>query len=99
MATFVLLHGAGGRASQWDLVAPHLRAAGHEVVAVDLPCDEGAPLAAYVDAAVDAIGERHGELVIVAQSLAGFVAPQVCERVSTDLLVLLAAMVPAPGET
>src|SRR3954468_24698091 len=99
MATFVLLHGAGGRASQWDLVTPHLRAAGHEVVAVDLPCDEGAPLAAYVDTAVTAIGDPPRDLVVVAQSLAGLVAPQVCERVPVDLLVLLAAMIPAPGET
>jgi pimeloyl-ACP methyl ester carboxylesterase len=37
MATFVLIHGAGGRASSWDLVAPELRAAGHEVLAVDVP--------------------------------------------------------------
>src|SRR6478735_10139031 len=99
MATFVLLHGAGGRASQWDLVVPHLLAAGHEVVGVDMPCDEGAPLAAYVDSVVEAIGDRRGDLVLVAQSLAGLVAPQVGERVPVDLLVLLAAMVPVPGET
>ena len=44
-----------------------------------------------------AIGERTG-LVLVAQSMAGFTAPLVCERVPVDLLVLLNAMVPLPGE-
>jgi pimeloyl-ACP methyl ester carboxylesterase len=31
--------------------------------------------------------------------MAGFTAPLVCERVPVDLLVLVAAMVPAPGES
>jgi len=47
---------------------------------------------------VDAIGDRT-DLVMVAQSMAGFTAPMVCERVPVRLLVLLAAMVPAPGES
>ena len=40
-----------------------------------------------------------GDLVLVAQSLAGFVAPLVCDQVPVDLMVLVAAMVPRPGET
>jgi pimeloyl-ACP methyl ester carboxylesterase len=99
MATFVLIHGAGSTSWYWHLVAPELRAEGHDVVAVDLPCDDdSAGLAAYTDTVVDAIGARNG-MVLVAQSMAGFTAPLVCERVPVDLLVLLAAMVPAPGET
>ena len=47
----------------------------------------------------DAIGDRSGPLVLVAQSLAGFVAPLVCTQVPVDLVVLVAAMVPLPGET
>jgi hypothetical protein len=39
------------------------------------------------------------DLVVVAQSFAGFTAPLVCERVAVDLLVMLAAMVPSPGES
>src|SRR5262249_7730182 len=35
---------------------------------------------------------------VVAQSLAGFTAPMVTERVSVELIVLVAAMVPRPGE-
>ena len=66
---------------------------------MDLPCDDDrAGLAEYTDTVVDAIGDR-AELVLVAQSLAGFTAPLVCDRVPVDLMVLVAAMVPRPGET
>lgn len=34
----------------------------------------------------------------MAQSLGGFTAPLVCERVPVELLVLVASMIPAPGE-
>jgi pimeloyl-ACP methyl ester carboxylesterase len=99
MATFVLIHGAGGDSWYWHLVVPELRDRGHEVVAVDLPCeDDSAGLPEYADAVVEAIGDRT-DLVLVAQSMAGFTAPLVCERVPVDLMVLLAAMVPAPGES
>ncbi len=99
MATFVLLHGAGSDSWYWHLVAPELGARGHEVVAVDLPCDDDAAgLAQYADVVVAAVGDR-ADVVLVAQSLAGFVAPLVCERVSVRMMVLVAAMVPAPGES
>jgi pimeloyl-ACP methyl ester carboxylesterase len=94
MATFVCLHGAGGWGSYWDLVATDLLAAGHDVIAPDLPCDQEVGLGAYRDAVLDAIGEPPDDLVLVAQSLAGLVAPLVCDRVPVDLLVLVAAMVP-----
>jgi pimeloyl-ACP methyl ester carboxylesterase len=100
MATYVLIHGAGSDSWYWHLVAPLLRARGHEVVAPDLPCgDESAGLAEYTEVVVDAIGDRSGDLVVVAQSMAGFTGPLVCDKVPVDLLVLLAAMVPAPGES
>ena len=99
MATFVLLPGAGSDSWYWHLVVPDLEAAGHDVVAVDLPVtDDTAGFPEYADCVVDAIGDRR-DLVLVAQSLSGFVAPLVCERVPVDLMILLAAMVPRPGES
>ena len=99
MATYVLIHGAGSTSWYGHLVVPRLQARGHDVVAVDLPCDDdSAGLGEYTDAVVDTIGGRR-DLVLVAQSLGGFTAPLVCERVPVDLLVLVAAMVPAPGES
>lgn len=101
MATFVLIHGAGSDSWYWHLVVPRLEAYGHEVVAVDLPCDdETAGLAEYAGAVVDAIDERDdGDVVLVAQSLGGFTAPLVAARTPVRLMILVAAMVPAPGES
>jgi pimeloyl-ACP methyl ester carboxylesterase len=97
---FILIPGAGGQAWYWHLVVPELTALGHEAVAVDLPTgDDSAGWTEYTDAVLAAIGERRSGLVLVAQSMGGFTAPLVCERVPVDLLVLVNAMVPAPGET
>ena len=97
MATYVLIHGAGD-ASYWHRVVPELRALGHDVVAPELPSDDEAGLTGYTDAVVSAIGDRT-DLIVVAQSLGGFTGPLVCDRVPVRLLVMLAAMVPVPGET
>lgn len=99
MATYVLIPGAGGDAGYWRYVEPLLRDRGHDVVAVDLPgYDDSAGLDEYVDIIVDAIGDRT-DLILVAQSMAGFSAPIVCTRVKVDLLVMVAAMTPKPGES
>jgi pimeloyl-ACP methyl ester carboxylesterase len=99
MATFVLLPGAGSDSWYWHLVVPDLEVAGHDVVAVDLPVtDDTAGFPEYADVVVDAIGDRR-DVVLVAQSLAGFTAPLVCERVPVELMILVAAMVPRPRES
>jgi pimeloyl-ACP methyl ester carboxylesterase len=99
MATYVLVPGADGRAWYWHRLVPELERRGHEVVAVDLPIDDpSAGLTECADAIVAAIGQAR-EPILVAQSLAGFIAPLVCSRVPIELLVLLNAMVPAPGES
>jgi hypothetical protein len=65
---------------------------------MDLPCeDESAGLAEYADAAVAAIGVR-APVTVVAQSLGAFTAPLLCDRVPVGLIVLIAGMVPLPGE-
>ncbi len=98
MSTYVLIHGAGSDSFSWHWVTPLLEELGHDVVAPDLPCDdESADLDDYADVVVDAIGGRSG-LVVVGQSLGGMTAPLVCARVPAELLVMVAAMVPAPGE-
>ena len=99
MATYVLIHGAASDSWYWHRVVPELRRWGHEVVAPDLPCDDDAAgFPEYADAVVRAIGKRR-DLIVVAQSLGGFTAPLVCARLPVDLLVLVAAMVPRPGES
>ena len=97
-STFALIHGAGDVGWYWHLVRAELLERGYDAVAPDLPCeDDDAGLAEYADAVVQAIGDR-SPLVVVAQSLGGFTAPLVCDRVPVELLVLVAPMIPAPGE-
>jgi pimeloyl-ACP methyl ester carboxylesterase len=98
VATYVLIHGSGDSSWYWHLLAAELRERGHDVVAPDLPIeDDTAGLWQYAGTVVAAIGDRR-DLVVVAQSAGAFTAPLVCERVPVDLLVLLAGMVPLPGE-
>lgn len=69
------------------------------MIAPDLPCDDdSAGLKQYTDVVVKAIG-FFTDIVVVAQSLGGFTAPLVCARVPAELLILVAAMIPAPDET
>ena len=99
MSTYALLPGAGGESWYWHRVVPLLRDAGHEVVAPDMPAgDDSAGLADYADVVADAVGDR-SPVVVVAQSMAGLYAPLVCGRVDVERIVLVAPMIPAPGET
>jgi pimeloyl-ACP methyl ester carboxylesterase len=98
MAAIALIHGGGGSAWDWHLVAPELRERGHDPVAVDLPReDASAGWSEYTDTVVRAVGDR-SDLVVVGHSLGGFTAPLVCARLPATLLVLVAGMIPSPGE-
>jgi pimeloyl-ACP methyl ester carboxylesterase len=98
MSTFVLIHGAGDGGWYWHLVEAELRARGHDVVAPDLPAgDDSAGLGEYADAVVEAVGDRK-DLVVVGQSFGGFTATLVADRLPAEALVLVAAMIPSPGE-
>jgi pimeloyl-ACP methyl ester carboxylesterase len=98
MATFALIHGGGDVGWYWHLVEAILRERGHDVVAPDLPCDDDtATLLDYADTVIEAIDGRQ-DLVVVGQSYGGFTAALVAGRLPTDVLVFVAAMVPAPGE-
>ena len=97
--TFVLIPGAGGEAWFWHRLVAELERRGHGAVAVDLPAgDESAGWAEYADAVV-AAARGVDDAVLVAQSMGGFTAPLVCDRLPVRLLVLLNAMIPVPGET
>lgn len=99
MATFVLIHGAGDAGWYWHLTEAELRARGHDTIAPDLPCDNSAAtLDDYAGTVADAAAGRR-DLVIVSQSYGAFTATLAASRLPARLLVLLAGMVPAPGET
>jgi pimeloyl-ACP methyl ester carboxylesterase len=66
---------------------------------VDLPGDdETAGIREYADLVVRA-AEDGDEVVLVAQSMGGFTAPLVCERIPVAGLTFVNAMIPVPGET
>jgi pimeloyl-ACP methyl ester carboxylesterase len=104
MARIVLIPGVDGRARYWQRVVPLLRERRHTPLAVDLPIgDPEAGLAECTDAVLAAMATQlpasASGLMIVGQSLGGFIAPLVAERADADLLVLLNAMTPGPGES
>lgn len=97
-ATFALIHGGGDVGWYWHLVERELHDLGHQTVAPDLPCDDDtAGLDDYAGTVVDAIGDR-SNLIVVGHSYGGFTAPLVAAHLPVEAVVLVAAMIPAPGE-
>ena len=100
MTTFALVHGAWHRGTCWDPTADRLRAAGHDVVAVDLPCESpAAGLVDYAGTVLEALASTapDADLVVVGHSLGGLTIPLVAAARPVRELVFLCAMVPMPG--
>lgn len=98
MPVYALIPGAWHGAWCWDYVAPLLIAAGHRVVATDLPCeDKSCGCAAYRDAVLAEIGEVGDDLVVVAHSAGGLTAPLVAAARPVRRLVFVSALLPLPG--
>ena len=96
--TFVLIPGASGQGSNWHLVADELRSRGHEALPIDLPADDdNKDIPDYADVVLAVIDSRR-DVTLVAQSMGAFVVPLVCDSVAVRMIVLVNAMIPAPGE-
>ena len=99
MATYALVPGGGGDPWEWHRLVTALAARGQEAIAVALPAeDDEAGWSEYADVVIDAVRDR-ADVIVVAASMGGFTAPIVCTRRRVDLLVLVNAMIPVPGET
>lgn len=99
MATFVLIPGAGSDARYWSRVVPEIEAAGHRAVAPDLPiASDEATFETYADSVLAALHDGRAD-VVVAQSMGAFCAPMVATRCGARRIVLVAPMIPRPGET
>src|SRR5262249_5788810 len=97
MATFVLIPGAGGHAAYWNRLVPELETRGHRAIAVDITeNDPSIDLHGFAATVEAAIGDQQ-DVIVVAQSLAGFTAPMI--RKPVRMIVLLNAMIPLPGES
>ena len=96
--TYALIHGGGDVAWAWHLVEAELQARGRRTVAIDLPLGDDIGLHDQAAAVVDAVGDA-ARVVVVCHSFGGFVGPLVADALpGAVLLVLVAAMVPRPGE-
>jgi pimeloyl-ACP methyl ester carboxylesterase len=98
VTTFALVHGAWHGGSCWERLAPLLTRAGHDVVAPDLPSEDGsADFDAYADFVCSALRACDDDVVVVAHSLAGATGALVPTRRQVRHLVYLCAAVPKPG--
>jgi len=83
----------------WHLTAAELQAQGHQTIAPGLPCDDHtASLDDNAGTVANAAAGRP-DLVIVGQSTARSPATLAASRLPARLLVLLAGMIPVPGES
>jgi pimeloyl-ACP methyl ester carboxylesterase len=100
MTTFALVHGAWHGAWCWEQLTPLLRQAGHDVVTMDLPNEDGtATFDTYADgvwAALDGCGD---DVVLVGHSYNGNTIPLAAARRPVRHLVYLCAMVPDIGRS
>lgn len=98
MSTFALVHGAFHGAWCWDLVRPELESRGHQVIAMDLPCDDpAAGNIRYAEVVTEAL-EGAGDVIVVGHSLAGLALPLVAAARPVKRLVFLNAFIPLPGK-
>jgi pimeloyl-ACP methyl ester carboxylesterase len=96
---FVLIPGAGIDPRIYGATIESLRGLGHDAIAPRLPLDDAQATPSDHADAVAAAVPRDTELVVVAQSLGAFAGPLVTTRVPVAQLILLAPMIPKPGET
>lgn len=97
MATFVLIPGAGGHGAYWNRLVPALEQRGHRAIAVDIPEHEPGKLLTDWVGQVERTTDDWSDIVLVAQSLGGFLVPLVDRPVR--MIVFVNAMIPLPGET
>jgi pimeloyl-ACP methyl ester carboxylesterase len=98
MSTFVHVPGAWDTPAVMDPLIGPMKAAGHSVVVVDLPCDDArASLEDYAAAVRAALPDDLGDVVLVGYSFGGFTASTIAAERPDLALVYLAAWVPRPG--
>lgn len=100
MADFGLIHGGAHGAWCWDFVRLELQLLGHRVFTVDLPCEDVTKGAvASAQAAAEAFCDAAPDLIVVAHSYGGLVAPLVPVLRPARQVVFLCAGVPDIGRS
>jgi pimeloyl-ACP methyl ester carboxylesterase len=101
VTTFALVHGAWHGAWCWDRLVPELTAAGHRVVADDLPCEDvSAGCQEYADVVLERLADKpdDAEVVLVGHSAGGLTVPLVAAATPVARMVFVSALLPRPGE-
>jgi pimeloyl-ACP methyl ester carboxylesterase len=98
--TFVLIPGAGADPRVYEATIAALRELGHDGIAPPLPLgDAEARPSDHAAAVVAALPRpRPAPLVVVGQSLGAYAAAIAAEQLAPQRLILLAPMIPRPGE-
>ncbi|WP_168211704.1 alpha/beta fold hydrolase [Ruania zhangjianzhongii] len=97
----VLIPGAGSDPAYWEPLRTELAALSLASTAVDLPCtDPSARLTDYAEVAAAAVRD-HGDrpVLLVAHSFGAFTAGLVADLVPLERIILVAPMIPTPGES
>jgi pimeloyl-ACP methyl ester carboxylesterase len=98
--TFALTHGAWHGGWCWERVQKPLGDLGHDTVAVDLPSDDpDAGLQAQARAIAEALAGVDDDVILVAHSASGLVAPLVPALRPVRAIVYLSAFLPVPGQS
>lgn len=105
---YLLIHGSWHGAWCWEKVKPLLEAAGHQVLAPDLPGHgkdktplEGITLQSYIDCIATCLKTLDEPAIVVGHSMAGIVISQVAEYFPEKIkaLVYIAGFMPQNGES
>ena len=99
MTTFVLIPGAGTDPGVYGATIEALRHRGHRGLAPPLPLDDQNASPSDHAHAVAEAASNETDVVVVAQSLGAFTGPLVARQLGAAALILVAPMIPQPGET
>jgi pimeloyl-ACP methyl ester carboxylesterase len=100
MTTFALVHGGYHGSWCWEHLTPLLEQAGHDVVVMDLPLEDGAAtFDTYADVVCGSLADCGDDVVLVGHSYAGNTIPLVAAQRSLRHLVYLCAMIPDIGRS
>ena len=98
LSTFVIVPGAWGSPAEMEPLVEPLESAGHEVIIVDLPCDDAAATLEQYAAAVRAVlPDDAADVVLVGHSFGGFTVSTIAAENVGMSVVYVAAWIPQPG--
>jgi pimeloyl-ACP methyl ester carboxylesterase len=98
MSTFVIVPGAWDTPATMEPLLEPLSSAGHEVIVVDLPCEDAdATLSEYANAVRAVLPDDLNDVVLVGYSFGGFTASMIAVDHPDLPVIYLAAWIPRDG--